>query len=465
MTQERSKTADNIFLLALAARIFVFLWLVIPFGAEGVLMLGDSHQYLRLAEGLLNTGTLTDPNLPGLIEGTRPPGYPLYLAFFVSSGIPLWAASLFQLLLASFIPVLAFMLAERFGFSRRAALLAGVVTALEPLEVLYSVTLLSDAFGALFFLSGVYLLARYWENLRFSYLLASAAILGAVNYIRPIGIYLFIFMPLALIAAAWFIRRALMKRVLVHAMIFAAVFYLMLVPWNWRNYHYFGRFDFLSAVGRHLYDYSAAAVSAAAENTTFETMRQRLRAEILPVLPEPRDIRQFANQDILRARAAEIIKTHPKEYAKLYFFSLQTFLASGNYHYLAAFYGLIDRPSGGNQSFTVLFASKSFSESLAAVKKFVSEPYGVVALLGRIGWGIVFLVSLLGAYWAWRHHPAARFGVVVYGALLVYIAAVTLTLVTGVEARHRLFLNPFYFIFASYAFFRFFRNAAKTENS
>ncbi len=437
-----------IFTLSLLLRLGVLGVLIMAFGVDAPLMLGDSHQYLRLAEGMFS-GTFADPDFPDLIEGTRPPGYPGYLWLFLISGVPLWAASILQITIVSFIPLLAMRLAHEFGLPRTVERLAGVITAIEPLGILYSVTLLSDAFGALFFLLGAYVLLRFWNVRRFHYVVISAIVLGGVNYIRPIGLVFFIWIPLVMLFAGWFTERARWREHLKGAAAFGAVFFLVLVPWMTRNYYHFGAFQFLSAAERHLYDYSAVAVRAAAEGTTYEEMRQRMRREILPYLPEPRDIRQFANREVLRNRAVEIIKEHPREYTKLYIFSLQTFLVSGNYHYLLAFYGLIDRPEGGNKSFTVLFAGKNFHESWEAVKMFLQEPYGLIALGGRVFWGILFLLSLVGVWLMWRYVPEARFGVTLYVSFLLYLATVTLHLVTGIEARHRLFLNPFYFIFAS----------------
>lgn len=452
----RERSESLVYLLALSARLAVFFLLIVSFGAEGLTSLGDSHQYLQLARGMLDSRAYVDPGYPGLVEGTRAPGYPAFLWFFLWSGIPLWAASLLQIAAASFIPVLTMKLSARFGFSPAVSVWAGILMALEPLSVVYAATLLSDALAAFLFLLGAYWLVRAWQESRVRFVAAASLALALMNYIRPIGLYLYILVPLVLLVFALASAREKIARALGYSAVFAVCFYALLLPWLVRNYVAFGEFQFLSAVERHLYDYSAVAVRAAAEGKTYEEMRQTMRREITPLLPEPRDIRAFPNRAVLREKAIEIIRAYPKEYLKLYAFSLQTLLVSGNYHYLLAFYDIISPPAEGTQSFTVLFSSVGIEEAWRAALEFVREPYGLIALLGRAGWALVFLLSLIGAALAWVRAPSSRLGIVLYVGLLGYLATVTLTLVTGLEARHRLFINPFYFIFAAYGIWYFF---------
>ncbi|MBI2055000.1 MAG: glycosyltransferase family 39 protein [Candidatus Sungbacteria bacterium] len=274
------KSERRIWLAALAVRLLVFGLIIWSLGGNGLISLGDSSQYLRLAKGLLDTGTLSDPGFPGLIEGTRPPGYPLYLAAFLYFGVPLWVASLIQIMAASFIPIFVMKIGVLLGFERKLVAIAGWFTTLEPLEVLYSVTLLSDAFGALFFIAGAYFLVRFWRTRAWKNLILASLILGAMNYVRPIALFLYILIPALILAAGFILERWRWKEHLKAAVVFAAVFYLVLTPWLARNYYDFNHWGFLSANSRHLYDYSAVAVRAAAEGTTYEEMRQKMRREI-----------------------------------------------------------------------------------------------------------------------------------------------------------------------------------------
>jgi len=435
-----------IFWAALWLRITVLGVLLWVSGEAGITGYGDAPQYVSVANNLVQGNGFTEGPYPDVLESKRPPGYPAYLAFFLKTGFPLWAAAVLQIIMSSFTPILAMRLARLIGLGNNAELLVGMLTASEPMHIFYSVPLLSDSLAALLFIWGVYHLVRFWEERGATHLFLSAGILGIMNYIRPIGIYLYLLLPLAILVGGIVLDRKQWKNHAYSAIVFGTLFFLILTPWMFRNYVRFGAFDFTSAIGQHLYVYSAAAVRGAAEGTTWKEMKQRLLSEIEPVLPEPRNISHFANRHMLRDRAKEIISAYPQEYLKLYLFSLQSFLIAGDYHELLAFHNIMDEPKG-TRSFPMIFASKSISESIAAVKAFSREPYWLIAILGRVWWGGIFLLSNFGAWWLWRHTPSSRFAVLIYVFFLFYLALVTTHLVSGIVGRQRLFIHPLYFIF------------------
>ena len=188
---------------------------------------------------------------------------------------------------------------------------------------------------------------------------------------------------------------------------------------------------------------------AARDGTAFEQAKIKLEHEILPHLPEPRDIESFKNGPIYREWAQRIIFANPVQYAKLYFFALNTFFTSGNYHYLLKSFGVIDAPHEGTRSFTLLFASHSVHDSWDAVKVFIAQPYGLIALLGRVFWIPLFLGSLLACLYLWRVYPASRFAIMLYLLAVAYSAAMIGTHIEGTEARHRMYMDPLMFVFGS----------------
>lgn len=447
--QFRDRWEGGIFFAGLALRLAVFVLILFAYGAAGLGAFNDSQEYLQLADGIANRHAFMNANPVGLLEVVRPPGYPAYLSFFIASGLPLRLAVLIQVIALSFVPILTMRLAERFGFSKRVRRLAGSFAAFEPLQVYYSALFLTDGFAVLFFLIGACLLVRFWQEGKRRDLITSAIVMGGVNYIRPTGLFMFILIPLCMIIGSFVLDRARWKWHARSALLYGIIFYLVLVPWMARNYIHFGAFKFTSGLERQLYDYAAVTVRATAEKVPYDIMQERMRNEVRPFLPEPIDLKRFANGPVLAERAKAVIFAHPREYTKLYLMSLQTLLVSGNYHFLLANYHIIPWPPGGTQSFTILFSGRDFGHAFAAFRAFLREPYGIVAILGKLVWLGMLLLAFWGAASAWRRESRSRFGMILWVGFLVYLAMVTFSLVGGVEARHRIFLDPFTFIFTA----------------
>ena len=425
----------KIYLVTVGVRLAVLILILATLGTHGLISFGDAPNYHDMARDMVRYHSFATLDYP-LLEGTRPPGYPFYLAIFLFLHLPLWLASLLQIILVSFIPIITMRLCNlfqatpdsvygiedpRFDKSNRDKWV-GWVSALEPLGVFYSVVLLSDTFGALFFIAGIYLLVRFWQSRDIKLLALSALFLALMNYIRPSGLFFYLLIPCVLIIAGFLWDRPQVKKIIVYGLIFAGVFTLILLPWRMRNMREFGVFGFVSGIERQLYDITAVAVRARAENVPYPQMQLKMREEIKPLLPEPRDMASFYNHGILTAPALHIILAHKFDYAIIYGRSLLTFLTSGNYQYILQVYNFINSESA----------------------------YLIWSLLGRVFWSLIFALSLFGAYQSWKNHKAS-FAVLIYVSLLLYSMLLVANLTVGVEARHRLFLHPFYFIFVAIA--------------
>ena len=444
-----SQDEKKIYVIAVGVRVLILVLILWFFGNVRLTELADGPKYMRLATTLLARHAFVDPMVAGdLPEDVRPPGYPAFLAFFLLFKTPLWAISLVQILVTSLCAVYAMRLARRMALSPRVAYAAGIITALEPLQALHSVILSSDAFGSLTFLLFFYFLVLFWQEEKLRHLMYAVVFLAAFNYVRRVGVYLGFAMGPLLVMAAFILRRR-WRNMLVPATLFIVSFFLLLMPWMARNYYASGHFAFSSSLSRVLFYNAGGAVAAARDGTTFEQAKTKLENEIVPRLPEPRDIESFKNGPLYRDYARRIILANPVQYLKLYFFALNTFFTSGNYHYLLKYFGVIDAPREGVRSFTLLFASHSLGDSWAAVRIFVAQSYGLIALLGRIFWIPLFLGSLLSCLYLWRVYPASRFALMTYLVIVVYSAAMIGAHIEGTEARHRMYLDPLMFVFGS----------------
>jgi hypothetical protein len=426
-----------VFALALLLRIAVLLFLM-HHGGENQLVLGDSGRYLALAQSVVSGhGYQYD----GFVESYRAPGYPLYLMVILWLHLRLVVASLLQIVLSSFIPVILYYIGVRFtSFTKKIIFSASVLAAIEPVQVFYSVPLLADAFFGLFFVLMIWVLLYWLERPSYKSAILAGVLLGLMNYERPAGIYFGFFLAVGLSICLLLLKTFKKKRGVELALFFAFSF-LVILPWNLRNYHDFGAFSFVSSSAYTFYAYGAITPLAIDEHRNYNDVKKELMAKLIAEAPGKDNVTSFKNKDYLVGHTVAIIKDHPVAYIKAYFLGINTFLFSGNYHYLLMNYGLLNRPDQ-IISFSLVLAQQGIGGLADAVMSRLTTPYYVVAILGKILWIIITLGSFAGAYLYWRTSLG-----MLYILSLAYFSATILAVTIGVEARHRYMLNPFIFLF------------------
>lgn len=452
-----------IFAGALVVRFILLAALLFFWGEKILVSFADSDWYVSTAHNLVNFHSLiVDAAHPELLDGYRTPGYPFYLVIFVYLGLPLWVAAAVQIIITSFTSVIAMRMVSLLRLGKPIERITGIFTAFEPVQIFYSVLILSDALGAFTFLGSVYFLVKFWQDATTETLeqsaissersrratlnlILSAILLGVYNYIRRIGVYIgFGLIPFFIFAAV--ILQKSWRKFAVYALLCCAVSFLILLPWFMRNYYAFDRFGISTMSG--LYSAAAAATYAATEKIDVGRAQSILMDRITPMLPEQRDLSSPRNDTVYLKEGWKIISAHPKEYFKVYVLALNTFFTSANYHEILARLELLSRPTGGVKSFTIIFSSSTLKDSLKAALDFIKEPYGLMALLGRLIYGPIFLASLIGAFILWRQGGDARFLSLLYLFYLAYFAAFIAVMIEGTESRHRLQLNPLIFLMA-----------------
>ncbi|MDR2440907.1 MAG: glycosyltransferase family 39 protein [Planctomycetaceae bacterium] len=214
---------------------------------------GDSDTYWKLGQNIA-TGK---PYTYGNQAIHRMPGYPVLLSplFLVFGENPPIRAARFENVVIGSLTVLAVAwLAWILFHDSTLALLAGWITAFEPLNIMMSVLVLSEAPFCLFLV----LHLAYWiKSLKsfpktawFSLLLSGLWAAMAI-YCRPSWLY---FIPFAVVLGIILSLRNY-KPILKSGIIIFAVCLLCLVPWWVRNYHVSGRFVSTTLqVGPSLYD-------------------------------------------------------------------------------------------------------------------------------------------------------------------------------------------------------------------
>jgi 4-amino-4-deoxy-L-arabinose transferase-like glycosyltransferase len=186
-----------LFIFSFLVRAFVFFFHVSE--GEHCLLAFDTQQYQSVALNIMQGNGIS--TVPGVPDFYRLPGYPIFLAlcyklFGVNNQAVLW----FQLLLASFIPLLVFGLSHvLFPGYMMLARFVGLGAALHIGFVLYSGIMGSESLFLLFFLLFLILLflnISLWftgSAQRYSPLFFLAGFfLGCASLIRAVGHYVII---------------------------------------------------------------------------------------------------------------------------------------------------------------------------------------------------------------------------------------------------------------------------------
>ena len=216
----------GVFAIALAARLTFI-------AVHGVITTPDSSEYWRLARNISSFHAFsTGAGAPMEPSIARPPVYPLFLAFFTTTG----AAAIAQALLDALVCAMLFLLASRVVRARFAAAVA-LLYALHPGAIAASAIILSEGTFTVLLFAGVFLALIAAERLSVALAVCAGAAFGLATLSRSIGvIYLFA------VALVLFVRRFRTTAVVV--VLAAAV---VVAPWIVRSSRVVERFVFIQA--------------------------------------------------------------------------------------------------------------------------------------------------------------------------------------------------------------------------
>ncbi len=265
----------KIFLLAVMVRLVAALCLnyyLADIAKRDYLIAGDADGYWQLAEKIVAGKEFSLYTPPRQVM--RMPAFPAILAVSISLfGNSQAAARLFLALLTSLAIFPAFWLATR-HHSKPAGIVAGLIIALMPLYIGFSVLILSEILFATCILFNIWALSRWLDSddpkgaflwAAIAGLLASIAI-----YIRPSWL---LFPPGLIIALILFSKSFFRKRLL-QSMVMLICMLLPLIPWGIRNQQLTGHFVITTLwMGPSLYDGLHPTATGSSDMTFFEQDR------------------------------------------------------------------------------------------------------------------------------------------------------------------------------------------------
>lgn len=247
----------------------------------------------------------------GTAEIFRTPGYPALLIPAVASRslIPVALAENFLLAMISAWLIWK-ILAELFPDSM-ACFWGALLYCFEPVGFLHSEKILSETTFTTIFVLAVWLLMRFFRSPGYRNLVLAAVCLGCAAYIRPVPIYLGLWLaPLFL----FLLRKSTWKRRISWAILFPCIVGLTVAPWVIRNMRVANYSSFSSSSAWNLYFMSAAAVEARTEHRNFNQVTLNLgngnAEQYLQMHPEQRDWSESQIAHFWSREAMKIIRPH-----------------------------------------------------------------------------------------------------------------------------------------------------------
>jgi len=246
-----NKKMMAVFLAALIIRGILFLHILdYPSG----ILQPDSKMYISLAQGLQEYGNFSYPDHPDRPDVERMPGYPIFVAYILSLfGGSLLAVVIVQIILDSLSCVLIYWLAEKLWNGN--GLIAGLLAAINIGMITYAHFILNDSFFLFIFLFLLLAIFKFLKVHSWKFCLIIGSVMGISAYVRPVIIYLPIFLGPIFFCFLLFHARDSICRAGGKAAVMVLMFMIIISPWLLRNYFDQGRLKLTAQGGEHLLQY------------------------------------------------------------------------------------------------------------------------------------------------------------------------------------------------------------------
>lgn len=262
------------------------------------------------------------PRTPGP-EIVRTPGYPLLLTVGLALGRPAIVTVVLQIILSCFTVYLVYLTAGLLFDSERAALIAALLYAIEPLSILFSSLLSTETLFTAVFMIAVYYLVKYMKRESLMDLAAAGAFLAASVYVRPVDYFLPLLIVTALMSWALIKSEKNKLRLAAHMSVFLAVCVGVTGAWQLRNQRVMDYSGFSSVFSEDMYCCLGASVLAAKQNVSYRQMQNRLGCFSLGVYlrqnPAQRNWHEARIVGYMGRDATQIMLDSPFTFARIYF--------------------------------------------------------------------------------------------------------------------------------------------------
>lgn len=439
---KKHKVVIVIFLIALIAHSALFFVNFSNNGYELVSTIRGGDGYFEISRNLTEGKGFTDKvDPPFSPDPLRPPVYPFFIAGILLLFGSYWAVLVIQLLISSVIPLLGMSIVNKVIPSNKIAISVGILLAIEPYSALFSSIFYTETvFIFLFFLFLIFFF-NYFKNSSYRNIIWASLFLGLATLAKPTVQFLPIVIPFFIL---WHFRKAISKKLILQIIIFIGLFMITISPWLYRNHKEFGVVGMSSQPAFNLYLYFVPSTLSIENKTNYRTEFEKLIKE-----------KGFSEKEITLTtskyytkKSLNILKKYPVAIIKLIGISLVTFFTHDGMLTVLQHAGYSTSVSLSKPALFLLFDSPL--EFFGIIKKVVVSPLMLI-LLVRIIWIIITAIAIWGVIKAFidkKINILAIFALF----LIIYFAATTTINGLGVNARFRMPINIFIFMFTVYGF-------------
>lgn len=430
-----------LFIAALAVRLALFSFNFSQNDHALIPTIKGDDGYYELSQGIMNghgfTWATTEPFMPNPL---RPPVWPLLIAFFVKIFGSYWAVFVFEIILASLIPVLGMHVAKHI-VGDKLSRYVGLTLIFEPYSILLSFILYTETSFTFFFLVFLLFFFNYIKDQSVRNTVWSGVFLGLACMIKPTVQFFPILLPIAL-AILW--RKQLIKSYLKHLFVFVIGFILIIAPWLYRNHMEFDVWGLSAQPAFNLYVYLVPTVLAIDNGTNFQTEYQSF------VKKDNFDENSInlTNSPFYKVEAMKILTQHKLALARSVVISGITFFTHDGMLTVLGYSGI---PITNTLSKPIISLVSHPIELLKVIIQYAQSP-AILILIMRALWIVITVLFVFGAYRLFKkeglHIPALA-----ALCMVLYFMATTCINGLGVNARFKVPVNTFIFSFAIYALF------------
>ncbi len=430
-----------IFLFAVFVRMVFFYIASVQSGETSRAVIPYLDGYYEIAENLLAgngfSHSIASPIVPGSL---RTPLYPLFMAGLVFVFKNYYAVLIAQIILGSFIPILAYRIAIQILPNERIAKIVAFILVFEPLTVQLSVTLMSETFFTVFLLFGITFFFDYIKRQQGNILAYATCLLALATLARPT----IQFIPLLLILFVVFLSRKNMSTAIQHSLIVVGVFLLILAPWCVRNFVRFGNPALSVQYASVPYGYLIPSTIALEQHIGFEEAKREFYAGEGNI-ESVEDI-TLANAKEYQKRIAPILQKHPIGLMKSVTVTAFTFFTHDGYLDVLRRFGIAPSIRLERPAFTMILESPT--KALAFITPLLKSP-ALFVILGRIAWIFITFFFIVGAF-RYLHVPEQRVKGIFVLLVISYFILTTVAVGLAVNARFRMPVNALILTFAVY---------------
>ena len=301
----RAGETTRILLILLVVGFVVRLLFGILFVGLGTAPAGDAATYDQIAHNLISEGKYIQYHGTGMWLSFRPPLLPFVLAGLYSVvGYSFTASRLFMIIIGSLLPLVVFAITHRV-FGRRAAIIAGVVSAVYPSFVLYSNTLHTEGLFVILLYLLIMFLIRFADSTKTVDICMAGIMAGLCSLCRPT---LLVFVPVCILWLLITGRRAPLKA-LRAVILFAVLAGAVIAPWTYRNYSVHGEFVPIASRGGVTLWFGNNKWATGNIANDYEKLRE--------IAPDTSTLTETASSRFFRQEAMKYIKAYPQRFVVL----------------------------------------------------------------------------------------------------------------------------------------------------